>query len=578
MATWVNDSRAMKCTECQTALGHDQRYCVQCGTRRGPLPRAVDRHIQAIATGSAVPGDRLVPVAPSAAAAPAGGREPAGARPPLWPTSWRMPSPHAAAVAVMALLAFGVIVGWTVRPSASTPGVLLADMPPSSAASSPAASPPPTATPESAPEPSSAAATPEAPASPASTPSAKGTTGAANTKAPAGEGTPPRPASALPPVKHVFLIVLSEHGYSEAFGAGSSASYLTKTLLPQGELLSNYYAVTQGALANGIALISGQGPTLQTAENCPTFAAIAPHTAGSEEQILGSGCVYPAQTLTVAGQLSAAGKTWKAYVEGVAGGAPGQAASCRRPALGAVDPNHAASAGDPYVTWRNPFVYFDSLTEGPSCTNDDVGLNRLTSDLKSAASTPSLAYIVPDRCHDGSEQPCTPGAPAGLAAAGSFLSTVVPEIQKSPAFKEGGLIGITFDQAPQSGAHADPSACCETPQYPNLGATGATGASGATGAGGSTGASGATGAGGGQVSATGGGGRVGLLLISPYVKAGSVDEFGFYNHFSLLRSIEDLFGLKGLGYAGNPALPAFDKLVYNAPRARGKAAGVPHGA
>ena len=62
------------------------------------------------------------------------------------------------------------------------------------------------------------------------------------------------------------------------------------------------------------------------------------------------------------------------------------------------------------------------------------------------------------------------------------------------------------------------------------------------------------------------------------MKAGSVDEFGFYNHFSLLRSIEDLFGLKGLGYAGNPALPAFDKLVYNAPRARGKAAGVRHGA
>ena len=67
-------------------------------------------------------------------------------------------------------------------------------------------------------------------------------------------------------------------------------------------------------------------------------------------------------------------------------------------------------------------------------------------------------------------------------------------------------------------------------------------------------------------------------MISPYVKAGSVDEFGFYNHFSLLRSIEELLGLKRLGYAANPALPAFDKLVYNAPRARGKAAAAPHGA
>ena len=412
MATWVNDSRAMKCTECQTALGHDQRYCVQCGTRRGPLPRAVDRHIQAIATGSAVPGDRLVPVAPSAAAAPAGGREPAGAAPAVAdelahaiPTRRRGGGHGAARLRRDRRLdraSLGVDTRRAARRYAAVERREFARRQPTAHGHTRKRA----RTEQRGRHARSAG-------EPCEHAKRQGHDGRGDYKSATGEGTPPRPASALPPVKHVFLIVLSEHGYSEAFGAGSSASYLTKTLLPQGELLSNYYAVTQGALANGIALISGQGPTLQTAEDCPTFAAIAPHTAGSEEQILGSGCVYPAQTLTVAGQLSAAGKTWKAYVEGVAGGAPGQAASCRRPALGAVDPNHAASAGDPYVTWRNPFVYFDSLTEGPSCTNDDVGLNRLTSDLKSAASTPSLAYIVPDRCHDGSEQPCSPGRPRG---------------------------------------------------------------------------------------------------------------------------------------------------------------------
>ena len=253
-----------------------------CGSRRGPLPRAVHRHIKAIATGAAVPGDRIVPVEPR--------------RPPGWPTAR---AGGRAAPAVADRLADALATGrrggghgaagircdrgLTVRPSASKPGVLLADMPPS-AAGAPAASAPPTASPESTPEPSSAPATPEPSTSPASTPSATGTTGAAKTKAPTGEGAPPRVASALPPVKHVFLIVLSEHSYSEAFGAGSPASYLTKTLLPQGELLSHYYAVTQGALANEIALISGQGPTPQTAEDCPTFAAIGQHTAGSEEQ------------------------------------------------------------------------------------------------------------------------------------------------------------------------------------------------------------------------------------------------------------------------------------------------------
>ena len=64
---------------------------------------------------------------------------------------------------------------------------------------------------------------------------------------------------------------------------------------------------------------------------------------------------------------------------------------------------------------------------------------------------------------------------------------------------------------------------------------------------------------------TGGGGRVGLLLISPFVKAGSTNAISSYNHYSLLRSIEDLFGLQPTGYAGYPGVLAFDKVIYNAP-------------
>jgi len=57
---------------------------------------------------------------------------------------------------------------------------------------------------------------------------------------------------------------------------------------------------------------------------------------------------------------------------------------------------------------------------------------------------------------------------------------------------------------------------------------------------------------------------VGLLLISRYVKGGSVNVTGDYNHFSLLASIENLFGLSHLGYAGSQGLLAFDTSVYNA--------------
>ena len=81
---------------------------------------------------------------------------------------------------------------------------------------------------------------------------------------------------------------------------------------------------------------------------------------------------------------------------------------------------------------------------------------------------------------------------------------------------------------------------------------------------GASGPSGATGSSGAAAATPPGGGRVGLLLISKYVKPGSTDVVSEYNHFSLLASIEDLFGLSRLGYAGSPGLLAFDSSVYNA--------------
>jgi hypothetical protein len=64
--------------------------------------------------------------------------------------------------------------------------------------------------------------------------------------------------------------------------------------------------------------------------------------------------------------------------------------------------------------------------------------------------------------------------------------------------------------------------------------------------------------------ATGGGGRVGLLLLSKFVKPGTTNSVSAYNHYSLLRSIEDLFTLQPTGYAGYPGVLAFDSVIYNA--------------
>jgi hypothetical protein len=395
----------------------------------------------------------------------------------------------------------------------------------------------------------------------------------------------------------VFVIMLSGQRYDQSFGTPASDAYLAKTLRKQGELLPNYYAVAQGDLANEIALLSGQGPTPQTAANCPSFADLEPAVAGTQGQVLGSGCMYPSSTLTLADQLTTAGKTWRAYVEGIGNGPHGQAKTCRHPALGGADPGVAASLKDPYVTWSNPFVYFHSIGK-TACAKADVGLSQLATDLKTASTTPAFSYIAPSPCDDGNGQPCVPGAQSGLAAADRFLRGVIPEILASPAYKADGLIAITFDQAPQTGPYADSSSCCSsTTQYPNLPTTTTpttttpttttpttttpatttptpttttptittpatttptpttTTPTTTT----PTPASEQTG----QTTPTGGGGEVGLLLISQYVKPNTVDTLDYFNHYSFLSSIEQLFGLKRLGYARDVALPSFGKKQYN---------------
>jgi hypothetical protein len=61
-----------------------------------------------------------------------------------------------------------------------------------------------------------------------------------------------------------------------------------------------------------------------------------------------------------------------------------------------------------------------------------------------------------------------------------------------------------------------------------------------------------------------GGGRVGAVLLSPYVKPGSVNDTP-YNHYSLLRSTEDMFGLPHLAYAAQEGLKPFEEDVFNRP-------------
>ncbi len=560
----TGEVRAQPCEDCGSPLDEGQRYCVACGARVGERSPQLDELLRraraAVQDGVDPAADSsIAELEPAVAAADAD----AGASP---PPGVRLPAPRVSVLLVLVFLGFGILIGDVARSPvndslASTRSPLKVVLPasaPSSTASASAIEPagsgssdatansePPPLEPEATPEPATTTRASTAPArTPASATSGSDASGNSEGGSGSSEGSEPAadaPAKKLPPIKHVFVIMLSDEPYASVFGPSSAAPFLSGTLEHKGELLVHYDAVAHEELADEAALISGQGPTAETVANCSSYTEIAPAGAGADEQVTGAGCVYPRSTQTLAGQLAAKHLSWRAYVQGIdeAGATQG---ACAHPPLGQLDPtsDQTASSGS-YATFRNPFVYFDSILDTPECAADDIGLAGLKGDLASAKRTPSFAYIAPDRCHDGNPTPCSAGAPAGVAQADTFLEEVVPEIMGSKAYKESGLLVITVDQAPSSGELADSSSCCGQPLFPNAPATTLSGT-------------------------PRGGGAVGALLLSPYVKAGSTTQEPF-NHFSLLRTIEDLFGLGHLGYAALSAVKSFEPAMFTAGKA-----------
>ena len=123
--------------------------------------------------------------------------------------------------------------------------------------------------------------------------------------------------------------MLSGQGFNQSFGTTKGHPYLSSTLRKQGELITQYYGVASSSLASEIALISGQGPTQDTAANCPVFTPIAPTGNAAGAQVTGNGCVYPQATQSLPTELADNGNTWRAYIQGIDQGAAGQPKSCR---------------------------------------------------------------------------------------------------------------------------------------------------------------------------------------------------------------------------------------------------------
>lgn len=301
-------------------------------------------------------------------------------------------------------------------------------------------------------------------------------------------------------IKHVWLIILENKSYDATFTGLNNNTYLWKTLPAQGVLLKNYYGTGHFSLDNYISMVSGQAPQPDDQADCPLYDSVSgtvdksgslwsnrnygqlASAAGPNAAPGSNGCVYPSSVSTLFNQLDAAHVSWKGYAQdlgnpdasgpthdagtqycGAPYASPGATGSTAQPNPG------SANATDQYVPKHFPFPWFESVLQSGDCNDAHIAnlfssANGLYHDLQSESSTPAFSWISPNNCSDahdavchgnnlsgGFANPTTPNAPVnftgGLYAGDLFLEHVIPEIEASPAFKDGGLIDVTFDEA-----------------------------------------------------------------------------------------------------------------------------------
>jgi phosphatidylinositol-3-phosphatase len=370
--------------------------------------------------------------------------------------------------------------------------------------------------------------------------------------------------------------------------------------------LDNYIAQVSGQAPN--QLTSSDCVTSITSLN-GVYDNITPGTLDPDQarypgQVDGQGCVFPASVQTIGNQLDQAyprtiDSDWREYAEDMGndpardGGQPDPlgGTDCAHPTqvdgVAADDTESAEGPNatgtqvkstiiDQYTDRHNPFIYFHSVTDNKwLCDHDVVPLGtettnangtityhgHLAQDLAHSSTTPRFSFITPNLCDDGHDATCAGfndagGTTGGLVGADDFLRTWMPLIFNSPAYRSGSmLVMITFDEGAETdttaGDNEQPGPNSANPGYSPLLNTPIAAYGGLT----YYELLGITGLTPGQEPPTGtmpGGGKVGAVLLNPrWIKPGSVDTAGSYNHYSALRTFEDLLGIRKGGADGH---------------------------
>jgi phospholipase C len=315
------------------------------------------------------------------------------------------------------------------------------------------------------------------------------------------------PSLGVPPLKHVFVIMMENTSFDDLLSPSNTNTAFIRQLAANNGLATSYFGVTHDSLPNYIAATSGQ-------------------TWGSNSDDTAQAPLFNHQNLV--DQLEAAGVSWKAYMEDLP--FPGDLVNSTTNGL--------------YVRKHDPFLMYPDVFNNPSRGDNVVPLTQLSTDL-STGNVPQFVWITPNICNDmhGGAPTCPfPSSPtdplqAALYQDGdNFLRTWVGAITHSKAWTGRSAIFITWDEggfedAPPFG----PTDISPGPDSPILPATPADPT---------------TGGGGDLAGGTAyGGGHVPMIVVARGV--GHRVDSTFADHYSLLQTIEQNFGLPLLGNAGD---------------------------
>lgn len=165
-------------------------------------------------------------------------------------------------------------------------------------------------------------------------------------------------------------------------------------LIERGAVTTNYYTQVHPSLPNYLALLGGD--TFGGTDNYTDFEIGGPNLAS---------------------QLSRAGISWRAYMEGM------------------PYPCFTGASYGRYTKRHNPFAYFPSITGVPKRCANVVPATRLTRDL-GRSELPEFGWLTPDVCNDGHD--------CSLGLVDLYLFELVPRIRR--ALGPHGLLVITWDE------------------------------------------------------------------------------------------------------------------------------------